>query len=67
MIGGALLLIAGLVLLLRGGSFTSQESLLEVGDLKITASERQTIPQWVGIGALIAGAILVGADLKKRA
>jgi hypothetical protein len=66
LIAGIVLLVLGLFVLLRGGQFTSQENLLQVGDLKITASERQTIPPWVGIGALVAGAILVGADLKQR-
>jgi hypothetical protein len=66
MIGGVLLLVVGLFVLVRGGSFTSQESLLEVGDLKVTASERQTIPPWVGVVALVAGAVLVAGDLKKR-
>lgn len=66
LIAGIGLLLLGIFLLLRGGSFTSSENVLSVGDVQVTAEERQTIPSWVGIGALVAGAAVILVGMKKQ-
>lgn len=68
------LILAGLVLvglgafvLLRGASFTSRRNVLEVGGLKVSATERQAIPPWVGGVAIVVGAALILSGARKRA
>ena len=66
-IGGILLILLGAFILLRGGSFTTKRDVLSVGDLKVTASEQQTIPGWAGALAVVAGVGLLVVGVKKRA
>jgi len=66
-VAGVVLLGLGAFLLVRGGSFTSRKDVLEVGDVKITANERQSIPPWVGGVALLVGAGLLVAGVRQRA
>jgi len=68
------LVIVGIVIaalaafvLIRGGSFTSQRDVLKVGDVRITADERQSIPPWVGGAGLLVGVALIVAGVRKRA
>ena len=57
----------GAFVLLRGASFTSRRNVLQVGDLKVSATERQSIPPWVGGVALLGGLVLIVAGARKRA
>ena len=66
-IAGLVLLGLGLFVLLRGASFTSRREVLKVGDLKVSATERQAIPPWVGGLAVVAGLALLVAGARKRA
>ena len=66
-IAGIVLLGLGAFVLIRGGSFTTKRNVLQVGDLKVSASERQSIPPWVGGAALIAGVAMLIAGARKRA
>lgn len=66
LIAGILLLVVGAFILVRGGSFTTRENVLSVGDLQVSAEERQTIPSWVGAGALVAGVVVIVAGMRKR-
>jgi uncharacterized membrane protein len=63
---GILLIGIGAFLLIRGGTFTSRRDVLEVGDVKLTANEKQTIPPWVGGVAIIAGVVVVAAGMRQR-
>lgn len=65
-IAGIALLVLGAFLLIRGGTFTNRENVLSVGDLQVTAEERQTIPPWVGGAALVAGVALIVVGMRKR-
>jgi hypothetical protein len=63
---GIVIVGLGAFVLLRGASFTSRRDVLKVGDVKITADERQSIPPWVGAVAVLAGlAIVAGSSLKR--
>lgn len=66
LIAGVLLLAFGAFVLLRGGSFTTRKDVLKVGDVQITADERQSIPTWVGGLALLAGLGLIVGGAQKR-
>lgn len=65
LLAGLLLIGLGTVVLLTGGSFTSRENVLSVGDLQITAEERRTIPGWAGVGAIVAGVVVLLAGRRK--
>ena len=66
LIAGIVLFGLGAFVFLRGGSFTSQKEVLSVGDLQITAEERQTSPPWVGGAAMVGGLVLIVAGVRKR-
>ena len=65
-LAGIALICVGAFLLIRGGSFTTRRDVLKVGDVKLTADEKQTIPPWVGGVAIIAGAVVVAAGMRQR-
>ena len=65
-IAGLILLLLGGFVLLRGLSYTSQKSVLKVGDFHATVEERQTVPPWIGAGAVVAGIVLLVAGSRRR-
>ena len=65
LVGLALLVLGGFVLF-RGLSYTSQKSVLEVGDFHATMEERQTVPPWVGAVAVVGGIVLLVAGSRRR-
>ena len=67
LIAGIILFGLGAFVLLRGASFTSKRQVLEVGDVQVSAEQRQSIPPWVGGMALVAGVGLVFAGMRRRA
>jgi hypothetical protein len=61
-IAGILLLALGAFILFRGLSYTSNRSVLKVGEFQASVEERRTVPDWAGgliavagIGLLVAG------------
>lgn len=65
---GLVLLILGIVVLVRGGTFTTRKSVLKIGDaVNVTTSEEHPVPQWVGIASVVAGVVLIGTGARKRA
>ena len=64
---GIVLIVLGAFLLIRGGTFTTQKDVIKVGDVKLTADEKQSIPPWVGGVAIVAGIGLVVAGGRKPA
>lgn len=66
-IAGVVILTLGAYVLLRGASFTSRHDIVQMGDLKISAHEEETIPPWVGGGAILVGLGLIVAGTRKRA
>jgi len=56
------LIVAGLLALAYGGfSFTKETHKAEIGPLKLSVQEKESvnIPQWAGIGAIVAGVVLL--------
>jgi hypothetical protein len=65
----AILLIVGGALGLLYGSFsyTKDTTAVKLGPIELSVKEKQTvnIPLWAGIGAIVAGALLLGAGGRK--
>ncbi|MGB8634250.1 MAG: hypothetical protein WCD66_05790 [Rhodanobacteraceae bacterium] len=56
---GAIALAFGIWVLVAGGSYSSNDTVLKVGSAELTAKTDKTIPQWAGIGGVVVGGILV--------
>lgn len=67
LIAGIVLLGLGAWVLLQGASFMTRRNVLEVGDLKVSASERQSVPPWAGGVAVVAGLALIAAGARRKA
>ena len=62
------LIVAGALALAYGGfSFTKETHKAEVGPLKFSVQEKErvNVPQWAGLGAILAGVVLLVAGRKK--
>ena len=55
-----LLILGGLFVIFRNVSYTTESRVVKVGDFEATMEERRTVPDWIGIGAIAAGIILLG-------
>jgi hypothetical protein len=67
LIAGIILFGLGAFVLLRGASFISKRQVLKVGDVQVSADQRQSIPPWVGGVVMVAGVALVFAGTRRRA
>jgi drug/metabolite transporter (DMT)-like permease len=57
-----LLIVGGVAALAYGGfSYTKETHKAEIGPLKFSVQERDrvNVPQWAGIGAIVAGVVLL--------
>lgn len=62
------LIVAGALALAYGGfSFTKETHKAEIGPLKLSVKEQEqvNVPQWAGIAAIIAGAVMLVAGGKR--
>jgi len=66
LIVGILLMVLGAFIVFRGLNYGSQQSVIQVGDMRASVEARRTIPTWVGAVAIVGGALLVGAGLQRR-
>ena len=65
MIAGIVLVLLGAFALFRGGlSFGSQETVLRVGDLEVSAEGRRELPDWVGGVAILGGILMIVAGVQ---
>lgn len=62
---GAVLVAAGLFLIIRPPSYPHQESVFKLGDIEATLQEKRTVPGWVGGALLGAGCVLIIVGLKR--
>jgi drug/metabolite transporter (DMT)-like permease len=63
---GAILIAGGLFILVKSPSYSSEKSLLKIGDVEATVSQQRAISPWAGGAALAAGVILIVAGTRKR-
>ena len=65
-IAGLVLAVLGGFVLIRGLSFTSQKSVLKVGDFQASVEERREVPAWAGALAVAGGIVLLVAGSRRR-
>jgi drug/metabolite transporter (DMT)-like permease len=63
---GALLIAAGLYVLIRSPSYNQDKSLFKVGSVEAKVTEEHAIPPWAGGIALAAGVVLVVVGARSR-
>ena len=66
---GVLLLVLGLAGLLTGGfSFTKESTQAKLGPLELTVKEKESvnIPQWISLGAMVIGGVVLVLGFRKR-
>ncbi len=63
---GALLIAAGLYVLVKGASYPSDKSLFKVGDVEAKIEQHHEVPPWLGGAAIAAGVVLVVVGIGKR-
>lgn len=64
---GVVLVILGAFILFQGMSYKSKDEVLRVGDIKASVEQKHAVPTWAGGLALVAGVVLIGAGMKRRA
>jgi drug/metabolite transporter (DMT)-like permease len=63
---GVMLIAAGLFVILRPPSYSSEQSVLKLGDLEAKVQQQRTVPGWVGGTLLGAGCVLLVLGIRKR-
>ncbi|MES2363711.1 MAG: hypothetical protein V4646_18220 [Pseudomonadota bacterium] len=67
-IAGILLVVLGLAGFFTGGfSFTKDTTAAKIGPIELTVKEKESvnIPQWLSLGAVVLGAIVLAAGFRK--
>jgi multidrug transporter EmrE-like cation transporter len=67
-IAGIVLIVVGVLALAYGGfSFTKETHKAEIGPLKLSVQEKESVnvPQWAGIASILAGVVLLAVGGKK--
>jgi len=62
---GALMILGGLFVLIKSPSYSSEKSLLKIGDVEAKVSQEHAIPPWVGGAGIAAGVILIVVGTRK--
>jgi uncharacterized membrane protein YidH (DUF202 family) len=65
---GLILIIAGVLGLVYGSfSYTKETHEAKIGPLELQLKEKQTVnvPVWAGVGAIVAGAVLLVIPIRK--
>ena len=66
LIVGVILSVLGAFVLIKGLSYTREESVFKFGGIEAKVQQERRIPEWIGGVALGAGLVLVVTGLKKR-
>ena len=66
LVAGAILAVFGAFIIIKGLSYTREESVFKLGGIEAKVQQERQIPQWVGGIALGAGLVLLVVGLKKR-
>ena len=62
---GAILVVAGLFMLIKTPSFSSEKSFFKIGDVEAKVAQERPLSPWVGGAALAAGVALIVAGARK--
>lgn len=63
---GIVLIALGTFVLYPGLSYTSERSVMEIGDFHATVEERHVVPAWLGVCAVGAGILLIITGMRRR-
>ncbi len=63
---GALLIAGGLFVLIKSPTYSSEQSVLKIGDIEAKMQREQVVPPWIGGAALGAGVVLVAVGLRRK-
>lgn len=64
---GIIVLAAGIWVVAGHASYQDTDTVLQIGSAKVTATHDKGVPQWVGIGGIVVGALLaLGGFMQKR-
>lgn len=66
LIAGVVLAVLGAFVLIKGLSYTREESVFKLGGIEAKMQQERRVPEWIGGVALGAGLVLVVTGLKKR-
>jgi hypothetical protein len=56
---GAILILGDLYVLIKTPSYSSEKSVLKIGDVEAKVSQQHAIPPWAGGAAVVAGVVLI--------
>ena len=64
----ALVVAGGLGLLYGSFTYTRETHRARIGDLELAVKDQETVnvPVWAGVGAVLAGALMLGLPSRKR-
>ena len=62
---GAILILGGLFVLIKSPSYSSQKSVLKIGDVEAKVSQDHVIPPWAGGAAVAVGVVLIVIGARK--
>jgi uncharacterized membrane protein len=62
---GLLLIAGGLFVLIKSPSYSSDKSLLKIGNVEAKVEQQHPIPPWVGGGVIAAGVLLLVVGARK--
>jgi drug/metabolite transporter (DMT)-like permease len=62
---GAILILGGLYVLIQSPSYSSDKSVLKIGDVEAKVSQQHAIPPWAGGAAIVAGVVLIVVGARK--
>jgi len=62
---GALLIAAGLFVLIKTPTYSSEKSVLKIGDVEAKVSQEHAIPPWAGGAAVAVGVVLIVVGARK--
>jgi hypothetical protein len=62
---GAILILGGLYVLVSSPSYSSEKSLLKIGDVEAKVSQEHAIPPWVGGAGIAVGVVLIVVGARK--
>jgi hypothetical protein len=62
---GAILILGGLFVLVKSPSYSSEKSVLKIGDVEAKVSQQHAIPPWAGGAAVVVGVVLIVVGARK--
>jgi hypothetical protein len=62
---GVLLIAAGLFVLVKSPSYSSDKSVFKIGNVEAKVAQERAVPAWAGGAAIVAGVILIVVGARK--